>query len=77
MSMQNSPDLASTRGSEPLTCEACGNSFTCGAALAGCWCSEVKLSERLRSTLRARYQSCLCPLCLERFAEVDEEEAAV
>ncbi|MBA3763605.1 MAG: cysteine-rich CWC family protein [Chthoniobacterales bacterium] len=45
--------------------------------LAGCWCSEVKLSERLRSTLRARYQSCLCRSCLEKFAEADEEEAAV
>jgi len=54
---------------EPSTCEACGEMFTCGATLAGCWCAEIKLSEATRAELRSRYQSCLCRSCLESFAE--------
>ena len=50
-------------------CEACGEMFTCGATLAGCWCAEIKLSEATRAELRSRYQSCLCRSCLESFAE--------
>jgi hypothetical protein len=77
MTIKKFAGLVSTRWREPSTCEACGNSFACGATLTGCWCTEVKLSERLRSTLRARYQHCLCRSCLERFAEADQEEAEV
>ena len=62
--------------SEPATCEACGNAFTCGATLAGCWCAEVTVSERLRAQLRNRYQNCLCRSCLERLAEADRMDAA-
>jgi hypothetical protein len=55
------------------TCEACGAEFTCGAgATAGCWCSEVKLSEALRARLRERYERCLCRACLESFAELEK-----
>ena len=50
------------------TCEACGGKFVCGAAMAGCWCSEVKLSEAMRAELKERYKGCLCRACLERFA---------
>lgn len=49
-------------------CEACGTQFTCGAKLAGCWCSELKLSDEVRAALRERYEHCLCRACLERFA---------
>ncbi|HYJ47629.1 MAG TPA: cysteine-rich CWC family protein [Pyrinomonadaceae bacterium] len=54
---------------EPATCEACGSSFMCGATLAGCWCTEIKLSEATRAQLRSRYERCLCRACLETFAE--------
>lgn len=50
------------------TCEACGEKFVCGVTLAGCWCSEVKLSEAARAELKRRYTGCLCRGCLERFA---------
>jgi hypothetical protein len=53
------------------TCEACGAVFSCGAKLAGCWCSEVRLTDALRAELRERYEHCLCRACLERFAEED------
>ncbi|HYY58827.1 MAG TPA: cysteine-rich CWC family protein [Pyrinomonadaceae bacterium] len=67
--------IVSPRWREPSTCEACGNAFTCGATLAGCWCTEVEVSERLRAQLRERYQHCLCRPCLERFAEADRADA--
>lgn len=56
------------------TCEACGNVFSCGASLAGCWCSEVKLTDEVRAQLRERYQHCLCRSCLERFAKADSNK---
>lgn len=52
----------------PSTCESCGGEFACGAALAGCWCGEVKLTDETRAELRARFRRCLCRACLERFA---------
>ena len=56
---------------KPSVCEACGNVFTCGAGLAGCWCSEVKLNEEMLTELRSRYRDCLCRSCLEQFAQLD------
>jgi hypothetical protein len=53
----------------PSVCEACGGSFTCGAKLSGCWCSEIKLSDETRAELRSRYSGCLCRECLERLSE--------
>ena len=61
--------LALPQYREPSTCEACGASFVCGATLAGCWCTEIKLSEATRTHLRSRYERCLCRACLETFAE--------
>jgi len=54
---------------EPSKCEACGESFTCGATLSGCWCQEIKLTDAVRTELRSRYERCLCRTCLEKFAE--------
>jgi hypothetical protein len=53
----------------PRECEACGNPFVCGASLKGCWCLQVKLSAETRKELRERYERCLCPECLTRFAD--------
>jgi Cysteine-rich CWC len=50
-------------------CEACGNPFTCGASLAGCWCSEIKLTDAARAQLKARYRNCLCRDCLQKIRE--------
>lgn len=60
--------VISTRWREPSTCEACGNQFNCGATLAGCWCSEVKLNAQQRAELRDCYRSCLCSECLRSIA---------
>jgi hypothetical protein len=57
------------------TCEACGKDFTCGASLAGCWCTELKLSDEARADLRNQYSRCLCRECLEAISTkpVDKE----
>ena len=47
------------------TCERCGGDFACGAALEGCWCTEVKVSDEARDYMRSKYESCLCRKCLE------------
>jgi hypothetical protein len=47
-------------------CEACGNEFSCGASLSGCWCSEINLSEATRKEMQGLYRDCLCRTCLEK-----------
>jgi hypothetical protein len=59
---------------EPSICEACGELFTCGATLSGCWCQEIKLSEAVRTELRSRYDRCLCRTCLEGFAKGERND---
>ena len=54
------------RGAE--VCESCGAEFTCGASLAGCWCSGVELGDAARAELRSRFRRCLCRACLESYA---------
>jgi hypothetical protein len=69
MKSQKSEGVALPQYRASSVCEACGVTFTCGAALSACWCQEVKLSDAAREQLRARYQSCLCRACLENYAE--------
>ena|GEM_PF-2198575 len=61
---------------ENSTCERCGRRFVCGGVkLEACWCAEVELSDSARALLRGRYQNCLCPACLQQFAEVNNPPA--
>ncbi len=53
----------------PRTCESCGEEFGCGAKLDGCWCMEITLTETQTAEIRAKFNDCLCPKCLEKFAE--------
>jgi hypothetical protein len=55
----------------PSPCEACGEAFTCGASLTGCWCMKVRVSGEARARLRERYTKCICRACLERESEGD------
>ena len=53
-------------------CEACGESFDCEVSLGkGCWCGEIRLSEKSRQELRAKYRDCLCRACLEKVAAMN------
>jgi Cysteine-rich CWC len=51
-------------GPEVKVCAACGETFSCAARAAGCWCEETKLTKEALIELRARYSDCLCPRCL-------------
>jgi hypothetical protein len=55
-------------------CESCGQPFACEIGLAGCWCSEVKVTETTRERLRAKFKSCLCRSCLKK-AELENQSA--
>jgi hypothetical protein len=45
-------------------CAVCGEEFSCGAPVAGCWCEEVQVAAEVLVALRARYADCLCRRCL-------------
>ena len=65
-SLRRALGYVSLRWKDPSACESCGNEFTCGATIAGCWCLQVKLPKETRARLRERYKDCLCRGCLER-----------
>lgn len=60
--------LFTDRWRSPARCAACGNDFTCGAKLTGCWCGELKLSDAARAELRSKFTGCVCRDCLEAVA---------
>jgi Cysteine-rich CWC len=68
--------LISPRLAAPSKCEACGNEFSCGASLRGCWCSEIELSEEAQADLKSRYRECLCRDCLERLSATTQNADA-
>ncbi|MCC6139869.1 MAG: cysteine-rich CWC family protein [Nitrospira sp.] len=54
------------RGPVDKTCEACGAVFSCGGYQ--CWCGKVGITESQMDWIAARFQDCLCPLCLGKVA---------
>ena len=73
MNLGQLAQLITGGGGAPATCEACGNPFTCGAKLSGCWCSEIKLSDETRAELKTSYRNCLCRECLEKMGQDSED----
>jgi hypothetical protein len=53
-------------------CEACGETFTCGAPEPGCWCEAVKLTSQAAPQLRVPHTDCLCPHCLAAVAAASD-----
>ncbi|MGZ8844341.1 MAG: cysteine-rich CWC family protein [Pyrinomonadaceae bacterium] len=64
--------VVSPRFGRPIVCEACGQEFSCGMSLRGCWCASVELSDETRAELKALYKDCLCRECLERLSAAVE-----
>ena len=63
------PELVAL-GSGPTlkSCAACGESFSCGAPAAGCWCEDLVVAREVLRELRARRSDCLCRRCLSAAA---------
>ena len=61
-------DALSQALSRQKRCESCGQEFSCGASVFGCWCSEIELTDETRAELKQRYRDCLCRDCLEKLA---------
>lgn len=50
-------------------CPRCQAVFTCAASsIAACPCRNVELTDEQRMRLAARFQGCLCPVCLRELA---------
>jgi hypothetical protein len=62
--------LISEKYKEPSVCESCGEEFTCGATVMGCWCAGLKLTDEARAELKSKYKACLCRKCLEKHEAV-------
>lgn len=58
------------------SCPRCGGGFECGVNAGHCDCFGIRLTERLRAELAARYPDrCLCLRCLRELAGVDADAA--
>jgi hypothetical protein len=53
------------------TCSKCGVQFSCQNEMPGCWCERVQLNQETLDELKATYENCLCPVCLQGFANRD------
>jgi hypothetical protein len=54
---------------EKLTCEACGESFECGAKSGTCWCFDLAIEPESLALLREQFQNCLCFNCLQNSSQ--------
>lgn len=54
-----------------VSCPRCGGGFECGVQAGHCACFGIRLNERLRAELAARYSGCLCMPCLRELIEAD------
>jgi len=56
--------LFSPEYKDSSVCESCGDEFTCGVSIRGCWCTEISVSEDVRRELKKQFKKCLCRNCL-------------
>ncbi|MFY4729190.1 cysteine-rich CWC family protein [Nitrospira sp. BLG_2] len=54
------------RGPVRKTCERCGQAFQCDGYQ--CWCGTIGVTEEHMDWIAARYEDCLCPVCLGQIA---------
>lgn len=52
---------------EDEKCPRCGAMFTCGKS-GKCWCFEVDITPSILDRIDSKYDSCLCPDCLNLLA---------
>jgi hypothetical protein len=74
MKLKKALGFVSLKYKDPSVCESCGNEFRCGATIRGCWCTEVKLTDEVRTDLRSKFNDCLCRECLEKLQKASQLE---
>jgi len=52
---------------EDEKCPRCGAEFTCSKS-GKCWCFEVVVPSVLQESINKKYETCLCPDCLNLLA---------
>lgn len=52
------------KGPVAKTCEHCKQTFECGQY--GCWCGKLGITEEQMDWIVARFEDCLCPVCLNK-----------
>jgi hypothetical protein len=50
------------------SCAKCGTAFEC-LHNADCWCMNITLTQENLNFLKENFADCLCPSCLDSFAE--------
>jgi len=58
---------------EPETCPRCGAEFSCSKS-GKCWCFSVSVSEAVRYYIDRKYETCLCPQCLNELAALEDSD---
>jgi len=58
---------------EDEKCPRCGAMFTCGKS-GKCWCFEVDIIPSVLDRIDSKYDSCLCPDCLNLLADNPDTE---
>jgi len=58
---------------EPEVCPRCGAEFTCSKS-GKCWCFSILVSETVRAFIDNKYESCLCPKCLNDLAVLEDSK---
>jgi hypothetical protein len=53
---------------EPAKCPKCGKAFHCSPS-GKCWCYAVFVPPDKLNEINEKYNSCLCPDCLQSFAK--------
>jgi hypothetical protein len=51
-------------------CPRCGKTFTCTGNLY-CWCMEVSIPNNVKDYIAAKYDGCLCKVCIEEVKKKD------
>lgn len=52
------------KGPVSKVCEYCKEVFVCGQY--GCWCAQIKITERQMDWIEKSFHDCLCPRCLHK-----------
>lgn len=60
--------MANNKDKNQKICPSCQSAFTCEKE-NDCWCESAQIHKKDMIILMAKYDDCICPSCLESYAE--------